>query len=37
MKLKLVKHGEFLGTVCDFYLCGEDSCWRSGKAYEYYG
>nr|DAF22772.1 MAG TPA: antirepressor [Caudoviricetes sp.] len=29
MKLKLVKHGEFLGTVCDFYVDEENNIYMS--------
>ena len=29
MKLKLVKHGEFLGTTCDFYLDEENNIYMS--------
>lgn len=29
MKLKLVKHGKFLGTVCDFYVDEEDNIYMS--------
>ena len=39
MKLKLVKHGEFLGTVCDFYVDEENNIYMSrtqiGYALEY--
>lgn len=39
MKLKLVKHGKFLGTVCDFYVDEENNIYMSrtqiGYALEY--
>jgi len=39
MKLKLVKHGEFLGTVCDFYVDEKNNIYMSrtqiGYALEY--
>ena len=31
MKLKLVKQGEFLGTICDFYVDEENNIYINKK------